>query len=94
MSIVSLGVLECLQKNILDCDDAMSLVYFPGMIERLEEVAPKLGAAIHLGTELEDVLSIIPDEFETSINQIRKLNYETIKLNNNNKQHVFYALKE
>ena len=94
LSIVSLGVLKCLRKKIIDCDDAMNLVYFPGMINKLEELMPNLGNAIHLGTELENVVSIIPEKLDESIEQIRELNYSSVKLNQDNKQHVFYSLTE
>ena len=92
LSILSVGILECLEKNLISYDDAMSLLYFPGIIDKFEKMFPKLGKAIHLGTELEDVADIIPEKLKESIEQIRKLNEESIYLTENRKQHVFYKI--
>ena len=94
LSIVSLGALECIEKGIISCEEAMKIIYFPGMIEKLEELFPGLGEAIHLGTELEDVVSIIPEKLKVSIDQIRVINYTSIKLGEKREQHVFYSLNE
>lgn len=94
LSMVSLGALECIDKGIISCEEAMKIIYFPGMIEKLEELFPGIGEAIHLGTELEDVVSIIPEKLKASIEQIRAINYTSIKLGEKREQHVFYSLNE
>lgn len=81
LSIVSLGILKCIEEGILNYDDAMALLYQPFNIEKLEAKFPELGSAIHLGSELEDVASLIPDKLEESIREIEKMNKELIKKN-------------
>ncbi|MGG5341551.1 DUF3969 family protein [Enterococcus sp. AZ192] len=83
LSIVSLGLLKCIEEGILNYDDAMALLYQPFNIEKLEAKFPELGSAIHLGSELEDVASLIPEKLETSIREIEKMNKELIISNIN-----------
>ena len=85
LSILSVGILECLEKNLISYDDAMSLLYFPGIIDKFEKMFPKLGKAI-------DVADLIPEKLKESIEQIKKLNEESIYLTENRKQHVFYKI--
>ena len=92
LSILSIGILECLEKNIINYDDAMNILYFQGMIKEFEQLFPELGEAIHLGTELEDVAQLIPEKLEESIEQIKVLNKRTINLNQKSRQHVFYKI--
>lgn len=81
LSILSIGILECLEKELICYDDAMNILYLPGMIEKYEKVLPTLGEAIHLGTELEDVAEIVPDKLMESMEQIRLLNNDSIEFN-------------
>ena len=94
LSILSLGILDCLEKNILSYDDAMDILYRPGLIDKFEEVVPDLGNAIHLGTELENVFSIIPDQLKQSIEQIRLINIRSIQKQTNKGKHIFYYIDE
>jgi hypothetical protein len=94
LSIVSLGVLECLKKNLITCDDAMNIIFFPGMIDMLEKTMPKIGEAVHLGTELEDVLSLIPERFAAAIDEIGKMNCESIIPDEIRYDHIQYKLKK
>lgn len=92
LSILSIGILECLEKGLITYDDAMNILYFPKIIDKFEEIFPDLGSAIHLGTELEDVAELIPEKLEQSICEIRKLNSKSIKFNEDRKQHIFYKI--
>lgn len=94
LSILSLGILECLEKKLISYDDAMNLLYFPGIIDQFEALFPDLGRAIHLGTELEDVAELIPEKLEQSIDEIRALNDRSIQFSEDAKQHVFYKVNE
>lgn len=92
LSILSIGILECLENKLISYDDAMNILYFPGIIDKFEEICPDLGSAIHLGTELEDVAELIPEKLEESICAIRKLNRKSIRFDESRKQHVFYKI--
>lgn len=92
LSILSIGVLECLENKLITYDDAMNILYFPGIIDKFEELFPDLGSALHLGTELDDVAELIPEKLEQSICEIRKLNCRSIKFDESKKQNVFYKI--
>ena len=94
LSIVSLGALDCLKKGLIDGYEAMKIIYRPAMIDKMEELFPNLGNAIHLGTELSDVADIVPEALDKSIEQIRELNFKSIELTDDRKQHIFYKLEE
>lgn len=81
LSVMSIGILKCIEDGVLDYDDAMSLLYQPFNIDKLEDKYPELGEAIHLGTELEDVASIVPEQLEKSIKEIENLNKKLIEQN-------------
>ena len=42
LSILSIGLLECLEKKLISYDDAMNILYFPGIIDKFEEIFPDL----------------------------------------------------
>lgn len=81
LSVVSMGILKCLEEDILDFDDAMALLYQPFNIDKLEKEFPKLGETIHLGTELKDVASLVPEDLEDSLKHIAELNKKLIQAN-------------
>lgn len=93
VAIFMIGLLECIEKGSISIEDSMWLLFGPGEIDIFKPFMPELSEAIHLGTELEDVASIIPNKLEDSIEEIRKKAYEIIKLNPSSKQNVFYEFK-
>jgi len=92
LSILSIGILDCLEKKLITYDDAMNLLFFPGIVDKFEILFPNLGKAIHLGTELEDVAELIPEKLKESMEQIKTLNEESINFAGDKKQHVFYKI--
>ena len=92
LSILSIGVLECLEKKLISYDDAMNILYFPGIIDKFEEIFPDLGNALHLGTELEDVAKLIPEKLVQVTSEIRELNSRSIKFEASKKQHVSHKI--
>lgn len=81
LSIVSIGLLKCIEEGLISYDDANSLLYQPFNLDKLEELYPELGQAIHLGTELEDVSEIAPSSLDSSVSEIYRLNKDLIKKN-------------
>ena len=90
LSVFSFGVIELLKREIIDCDTAMRLIYLPSLIKKLEANIPTLGNAIHLGTELEDVLSIIPAKYAKALEEISQLNIYSLLSTKSEEQIVDY----
>jgi len=80
LSILSVGILNCIEKGILTAAEAMDILYSPKLINMFESVSPSVSDAIHLGTELEDVVNIIPTKLSESIDQIKKIIMSVCKL--------------
>jgi len=93
LSILSIGILSCIEKGVVTVEEAMGILYNPMLISMFESVSPSLSDAIHLGTELEDVASIIPTKLSESIAQIKEINYGCVKFTQDNNQHVFYRIE-
>lgn len=93
VAIFMLGLLESIEKGNISIEDSMWLLFGPGEIDIFKPFMPELSNAIHLGTELEDVASIIPNKLEDAIEEIRQKAYGMIKLNSSSKQNVFYKFK-
>ncbi|MGK7878257.1 MAG: DUF3969 family protein [Xenococcaceae cyanobacterium] len=72
ISLISLGICAALKKGIVNLEAAESYLYSPYTIEQLKslEVDQELIDLIHLGTELEDVESLIPEKLSDSICEI------------------------
>lgn len=76
--IINLGICAAIESGALSIEEAEYYLYSPYTIEQLEKlgVAQDLIDVVHLGTELEDVKSLIPKKLDDSIKEIRA---ETIK---------------
>jgi hypothetical protein len=93
LSILSIGILECLEKKLITYDDTMNLLFSPGLVDKFETKFPDLCDAIHLATELEDVAELIPEKLNEAIKQIKMLNEKSINFVRSTKQHVFYKIE-
>lgn len=70
-----LGIITAVKNNVITLDEAERIIFMPATMRILEEnkVTKEIIDIIHLGTELEDVLSIIPHKYEESILEIEAL---------------------
>lgn len=78
IAILNLGICSALDNNLLRIEEAATYLYNPYTMEQMKKLglAQELIDTIHLGTELEDVESLIPDKLRDSIEEIK---VETIK---------------
>lgn len=72
--INAIGLVEALNKNLITIEEAEKVLFSPYMMEQLEyiNVSKPVLEVIHLGTELEDVNSIIPDKLAESLAEIKE----------------------
>lgn len=77
-----LGVIESLTLNIITLEEAEKILFTPYTIDILttKQISEDIINIIHLGTELEDVLSIIPDKYNDSLLEMKRLTTECLKL--------------
>jgi hypothetical protein len=78
VSIVNLGICTALENGVLTIEEAETYLYSPYTMEQLEklDVAQELIDIVHLGTELEDIKSLIPEKLNESLEEIK---VETLK---------------
>ena len=91
ISIINLGICTALESGVLTLEEAESYLYSPYTIEQLEKlgVAQKLIDLVHLGTELEDIKSLLPDKLDSSIEEIKVETIEFLKSLNSNSSNRF-----
>jgi hypothetical protein len=76
-----IGALEALQKQSITLNEAEQLVFSPAIVElsKLHAVDIRIIELLHSGTELEDILSLTPDSYATSIAEIEKTAHALLK---------------
>jgi hypothetical protein len=81
VSIIILGLCTALKEDVLGIEDAESYLYNPYSMERLKKLAvnQELIDIVHLGTELEDVKSLLPGELTASIEEIEEKTLQFIQ---------------
>lgn len=72
--LLNLGVITALKDKVITLDEAEQILYSPYTMSKLKKVnvSEEILAIMHMGTELEDVLSLIPDAYNRSIEDIVK----------------------
>jgi hypothetical protein len=69
LSLLSIGLCVAIEQGALPVQAAEDYLYSPYTIEKLQElgVSPQLMRLVHLGTELEDVESLLPEKLGESL---------------------------
>lgn len=68
----SLGLSVAIKHQVIDIDEAEQLLYSPFLMKKLNEMAvkPEIIDLIHVGTELEDLESLLPNELTKSLSKM------------------------
>lgn len=79
--LLNLGVITSLEKDLITLNEAEVLLYSPYTMKKLTSlnVPKEVMDIIHLGTELEDVKSLIPDTYNVSIKDIKERTLKCLK---------------
>ena len=74
LAILQIGLCVALEQDILSIEDAERYVYSPYTLEKLEAlgVSPQLQRLVQLGSELEDVASLLPEKLAESLAEIKQ----------------------
>ncbi|WP_020592813.1 DUF3969 family protein [Kiloniella laminariae] len=73
MLIFSVGLCECLEAGVIEIVEAERLLYSPRVMDQLEEFGFSKGLInlIHMGTELEDIESLLPENLEEEFQNMK-----------------------
>lgn len=76
-----LGITEALIGNLINLEEAENILFTPYTMDLLQKkkISDDVINIIHLGTELEDVLSTIPDKYLASLLEMRNLTLACLK---------------
>ena len=81
LSILNLGLCVALEQGILSIEAAEQYLYSPYTLEKLQQlgVSPELLQVVHLGTELEDVESLLPEKLDESLAEMKELSFKILQ---------------
>lgn len=79
-----LGIVNALEENLITIEEAEKILFSPYTIELLKtkKMSNEVLDILILGTELEDVLSLIPDKLNDSLSEIKQLSFQLLKQKN------------
>ncbi|MDM5296783.1 DUF3969 family protein [Bacillus pumilus] len=81
VAIQILGVITALEEDVLTIEEAEKIIFSPRTMDVLKAsgASELLLNLLHLGTELEDIESLIPHELDTSLDEIKMLSIDLLK---------------
>ncbi|GAB6482513.1 DUF3969 family protein [Bacillus cereus group sp. MYBK71-2] len=70
-----LGVLNALEEQLITIEEAEKIIFTPYTIDllRSKKVSEEVLHVIYLGTELEDIYSLMPNELKDTLLEIKQL---------------------
>jgi hypothetical protein len=81
LSLLSIGLCVAIEHGALSIATAEDHLYSPYTLEKLQElgVSPHLKRVVHLGAELEDVESLLPEKLDESLAEIKQAALEILR---------------
>lgn len=73
VALAILGVCDGLKNSTLDLLLAEKLVFSPHAMRVCADCDQRIVEAIHLGTELDDIRDLVPDDYENTLRRIHEL---------------------
>ena len=73
LALCAVGICDALQDGKIDIEEAEHLLFTPYAMRKTSCCDKRIVEIIHMGTELSDIQSLVPDEYEPTINRIRQL---------------------
>ncbi|WPK12740.1 DUF3969 family protein [Lysinibacillus louembei] len=78
------GVISALEENVITLEEAEKIIFSPYVMDLLhsKRISNDVIEVVHLGTELEDIESLIPGKLIESLNHIKIRAIELLKERN------------
>ncbi|MCM3322267.1 DUF3969 family protein [Cytobacillus kochii] len=82
------GLIEGINENLITIEESEKILFSPYIMELVDSIgiSKEVLEVIHLGTELEDVESLIPEELSQSLIEIKE---KSMNLLQQRKEHKF-----
>lgn len=74
LALLNIGLYVAMSQGALSIEAAEDYLYSPYTLEKLQElgVSPQAMRMVHLGTELEDIASLLPEKLAESLAEIQE----------------------
>ena len=73
VALAILGVCDGLKNGTLDSLQAEKLLFSPHAMRQCADCDQRIVEAIHMGTELDDIQDLAPDDYENTLRRIHEL---------------------
>ncbi|MEZ4865815.1 MAG: DUF3969 family protein [Caldilineaceae bacterium] len=82
LAILNIGLCVALEQGALSIEAAERYLYTPYTLGKLEQlgISSQLLHIVHLGTELEDVESLLPEKLAESLAEIKQASLDILKI--------------
>lgn len=82
-----IGLVNCIEEDLITIEEAEKIIFSPYTMDlfNTKELSKELIDIVHLGTELEDIDSLIPEKLSESLVQIKNLSIELLQKRKNYK---------
>jgi len=73
LALLNIGLCVAIGQGALSIEAAEDYLYSPYMLEKLQElgVSPQAIRMVHLGADLEDIVSLLPEKLDESLAEIQ-----------------------
>lgn len=81
LALLHIGLCVAIEKGIVSVEAAEDYLYSPYTVEKLAElgISPQLRRLVQLGTELEDVASLLPEKLDESLVEMQQAALEILQ---------------
>ncbi|WP_237226689.1 DUF3969 family protein, partial [Rubinisphaera sp. JC750] len=78
LALLAVGICDALREETIDVLEAERLLFSPRAMELSSSCGDRIVELIHMGTELDDIKSLVPDDYESTLERIRTLAMECL----------------
>jgi len=71
LALLAVGICEALKEERIEIREAERLLFSPHVMSKAASIDPRIAELIHMGTELDDIKDLVPEDYEPTIQRIR-----------------------
>jgi len=71
LSLLAIGICDAIRCGHLTIRNAELLLFAPHAMDRCQSLGNRIVKILHMGTELDDIQDLVPDEFAPTLERIR-----------------------
>ena len=79
LALLAIGICDGLRENKIEIRDAEILLFSPRSMQQAKNCDQRVVELIHMGTELDDIKDLVPDEFDPTLDRIKNLAFSCLE---------------